>query len=404
MVQANNACALGESILLAPAARDRLAALIDGQPAGLDEAVERAAQILMGARYPLIYGLSEASCEAQAVAVAIADRIGGCIDIDAASVEGAAILALQTVGEVTCTLGEVRDRADLVIFWRCDPVRSHPRLLSRYLARSAAASASSAGHRRTLIVVDTKPTDTSATADHFFQLPADRDFDTLWALRALVRRVPLDARSVAETGLPLARLQDLEMRLRDCHYGVLFFGPSLSAARGGHRNVEAALMLVRDLNTRTRFRAVPLRGPGNAAGAENVLTWQTGYPFGVSFHRGFPCFGPGEFTGPELLLRGEADAALIIATDPAGARQCAGREHLARIPYVAVDWRDTETMRGAAVAFPTASYITSSLGTVYRMDNLSLPLRPSLASPRPPTTEVLTRLERRIRDLQRAGR
>src|SRR5438132_7576829 len=41
-------------------------------------------------------------------------------------------------------------------------------------------------------------------------------------------------------------------------------------------------------NEFTRFYAKPMRGHGNVTGADNVVSWQTGYPFGVSLHRGYP--------------------------------------------------------------------------------------------------------------------
>ena len=46
----------------------------------MDEAVEAAAEILHRADMPLIYGLSNVTCEAQREAVSLAERIGGVID------------------------------------------------------------------------------------------------------------------------------------------------------------------------------------------------------------------------------------------------------------------------------------------------------------------------------------
>ena len=86
-----------------------------------------AAQILANARYPIVYGLSDTTCEAQRVAVAIADRIGGCVDTTTSVCHGPRGMAFQGVGEVTCSLGEVKNRADLVIFWGSNPAESHPR-------------------------------------------------------------------------------------------------------------------------------------------------------------------------------------------------------------------------------------------------------------------------------------
>ena len=55
-------------------------ALVDGQPATLDAAVEKAAELLYRAHMPLVYGLSNITCEAQREAVALAELVGGVID------------------------------------------------------------------------------------------------------------------------------------------------------------------------------------------------------------------------------------------------------------------------------------------------------------------------------------
>src|SRR5262249_34296125 len=55
-------------------------ALIDGKPATVDEAVGAAAEYLYKADLPLVYGLSNVTCEAQRESVALAELIGGVID------------------------------------------------------------------------------------------------------------------------------------------------------------------------------------------------------------------------------------------------------------------------------------------------------------------------------------
>lgn len=81
IVKTKSACSLGESWFKNHTA-ERLYpdALVDGQPATLEEAVERAADILYRANMPLVYGLSNITCEAQREAVALAEIIGGVID------------------------------------------------------------------------------------------------------------------------------------------------------------------------------------------------------------------------------------------------------------------------------------------------------------------------------------
>ncbi|TMQ30386.1 MAG: formylmethanofuran dehydrogenase subunit B, partial [Planctomycetota bacterium] len=54
ITKAKNACVLGKAWFLNHHVEERPVALIEGQPATLDEAIERAAQILANARYPIV--------------------------------------------------------------------------------------------------------------------------------------------------------------------------------------------------------------------------------------------------------------------------------------------------------------------------------------------------------------
>ncbi len=401
ITKAKNACVLGKAWFLNHHVEDRPMALIEGKPASLDDAVERSAQILFAARYPIVYGLSDTTCEAQRQAVAIADRIGGCVDTTTSVCHGPSGMAFQGVGEVTCSLGEVKNRADLVLFWGSNPAESHPRHWGRYSTMPKGQFVPNGRKDRTVVLVDVRRSKSAPAADSFLQVKPRKDFEALWALRALVKGVELDQSIEQETGIPLARLQDLAQRMKSCRFGIIFFGMGLSMTRGKHLNVEAALSLARDLNQYTRFYAKPMRGHGNVTGADNVVSWQTGYSFGVNLGRGYPRFNPGEFTTSDTLARGEADAALIVASDPMGNFSQPAREHLARIPYIALDPKETATTKHATVAFTTATYGINVPGTVYRMDDIPIPLRPAFDSPYPSDETILRRIEKRIRELQR---
>lgn len=104
--------------------------------------------------------------------------------------------------------------------------------------------------------------------------------------------------------------------MKFCKFGVIFFGMGLTMTRGKHVNSEALLALTRDMNAHTRFVAKPDRGHGNVTGADNVVSWRTGYPFGVNHARGYPRFNPGEYTTSDTLANREADCAMTIACDP----------------------------------------------------------------------------------------
>ena len=55
-------------------------ALIDGKEATVDEAIEAAADHLYNADMPLVYGMSNTTCEAQRECVAMADQLGALLD------------------------------------------------------------------------------------------------------------------------------------------------------------------------------------------------------------------------------------------------------------------------------------------------------------------------------------
>jgi formylmethanofuran dehydrogenase subunit B len=340
----------------------------------------------------LIYGLSRSNTDGQREAVALAERLGAVVDTTAARGHAPSVMALQEAGESTCTLGEVKNRADLVIFWGSDPVESHPRHLERYSLEPAGLFRPDGRAGRTLAVVDVRQTPTAELADLFVRVRPGEDFELLWALRALARGVEPAGESFG--GVQRAAAFDLAARMRGCRFGAVFFG--LGLARGGARAVEALLRLVIDLNRHTRFYARRMRVSGDVAGADSVLAWQTGYPFAVSFARGVPRYNPGEFTGPEMLARGEVDACLLVGGAGVRRFEPAAREGLARVPTVVLDGPDAEPTCRADVRITTAVPGVHVGGTVYRMDEVPLGLRAVLPCPYPSDADVLSRLQERL--------
>jgi formylmethanofuran dehydrogenase subunit B len=246
------------------------------------------------------------------------------------------------------------------------------------------------------VVADVKPTATTQLADLFLPMEPGRDFEALATLRSLVRGAPVD--TTASTGAPLHLLKDLAERMKTCRYGVVFFGLGLSMTGRGQHNVEALLSLVTDLNAHTRFCARRMRVQGDVAGADTVLTWQTGYPFSVNLARGYPRYNPGEFSAPEMLERGEVDACLLVGSEGVVHFSAPALAHLRRIPTVALDHPTVESLIAPTVRFTTAVYGVHRPGTAYRMDGVPIPLRSFLPSRYPSDGDVLNEIANRIRN------
>jgi formylmethanofuran dehydrogenase subunit B len=394
IIRAERACHLAEPWLLGQDSCQPPIAQIQGQVVSLDEGVAQAEAILRAARAPLFYGLSRSSTDGQRAAVALADRLGATIDTTASLCHAPSVMALQQVGESTCSLGEVKNRADLVIFWGSDPLESHPRHFERYSVWPSGEFLPKGRAGRTVVVVDVRQSASARAADLFLPVEPGRDFEALWTLRSLIRDQPV-ARS-AVTGVPLPLLTELAGRMTTCRCGVVFFGLGLSMHGVGQRNVEALLGLVTDLNRFTRFYARRMRVQGDVSGADSVLAWQTGYPFSVNLARGYPRYNPGEFSAQNLLEGGETDACVLVGSEGVRRFSAAARASLQRIPTIVLDHPTVPSAISPQVRFTTAVYGVHCPGTAYRMDEIPIPLRVLLPARYPSDFQVLTMILNRL--------
>jgi len=294
-------------------------------------------------------------------------------------------------------LGEVKNRADFIVYWGGNPAECHPRHFTKYTLMQKSPFLPRGRKDRTMVLVDIRETKSVKAADVFLQVRPGKDFELITVLRAMIKDQPISEAQIAETGLTIEQLQDFVARMKAARYGVFFFGMGLSMTRGKHMNSAALLTLTAEMNAFTKFVAMPMRGHGNVTGADVIMRWQTGYPFGISFNRGYPRYNPGEFSTVDVLVRGDTDCAFIIGADPGATMPQPAIDHLAKVPTIVLDPHVTHTSRLARVHITTAPAGISAPGTAYRMDEIPLPLRPALKSPYPSDEEVVRRIKETLR-------
>jgi formylmethanofuran dehydrogenase subunit B len=397
IVRAEKACVLAEPWLLGQNAEPASIAEIESQPVPMEQAIVRASRILREARYPLIYGLSRSSTEGQRAAFALVESLGATIDTTASLCHAPSVMAQQQVGKVTGTLGEVRNRADLVVFWGSDPVKTHPRHWERYSVEPTGRFIPHGRRNRFVVVADTARTASADEADLFIPIESGRHFEALFALRALVNGSLPEGRDCS--GAPLPLLTELVERMKSSRCGVFFFGVGLARTESGHCNVQALLQLVTDLNRRGRWYAMRMRVQGNVVGADSVLLWQAGYPFAVNLARGYPRYNPGEFSVQGLLERGEADACLLVGSETLSWLSPQAIAHLRQIPTIVLDSPDVESAVPATVRFRTAVPGIHLAGTAYRMDGVPVPLRAVLPTRYPSDQQVLDDIRANLNEI-----
>lgn len=366
--------------------------------ASLKEALDRAAQILSEARYPLLWGWSLTSNEAVSLGVELAEVLGGVIDNNSSVCHGPGLIGVHDVGVSSSTLGEVKNRADLIVYWGSNPVHAHPRHMARYTVMARGRFRKSR-NERTLIVVDVRRTDTAKLADLYIQVKPNSDYELLSALRAAVKGEEIEQEEIA--GVPLEKIEEMAELMIGCEFGVLFYGVGLTMSLGKSRNIDAALSLVRDLNSRTKFTILPMRGHFNVTGANEVTTWLSGYPFGVDYSHGYPYYNPGDTTAIDIIRRGECDAVLVVASDPAAHFPAALTRKLSGIPIITIDPHRSATVEISEVAIPTAILGVEASGTIYRMDGVPLEVKRLIKPPSLKTdVEILASLLDRIKTLR----
>jgi len=280
-----------------------------------EEAIAETAAILLDADRPLLYGWSGTFGEAQSIGVHLAEILGAVIDNTSTVCHGPSILAIQEVGHPGCTLGQVKNRADVVVYWGANPVDAHPRHMSRYTTYCDGFFRKDAFKERKVIVVDVRETESSNIADEFMKVNPGGDYAVLSALRAIVRGkgdiTPARVEGVSRE--QLFRVADI---CKSAKFGAFFFGVGLTMAPGKNKNIRNAIELTEELSRHTKFTISPMRGHWNVYGSNEVFTWISGYPYAVDFARGIAFYNPGETTSVDILKREECDACLVVASDP----------------------------------------------------------------------------------------
>jgi formylmethanofuran dehydrogenase subunit B len=354
--------------------------LVRGTDVPVDEALRTAVDVLRRASRPLVFLAPDISCETQRAAIGLADVLRADIDSVTSATTRASILAAQEAGRASATLGEIRNRADVIVFWGVDPSHRYPRFSTRYAPDPIGVHVG--GRRsRTVIAVDVGSARAPQDADLRLTVMPDRETAILTEFASIAmsqqrRGSNAPVLDAIVSGKYVAIIADAE--------------PDAVETRDGGRSA-ALIALAQALNSPTRCALISLRAGGNRSGADACLTAQTGYPMAVNFSRGYPRYLPYDDASVRV-ARGGVDAMLVVGS--AGLVPRTVLDGSGGIPTVIIGPRATESpIPGATVAIDTAVVGIHEAGTVLRMDDVPLPVAAALPGP-PSTFEVVAALAR----------
>ncbi len=276
----------------------------------------RAAETLRGARRVLVTGFRGLTTDAVVAACDLAEAVGAAVDAGDPETTRPAAPTIARVGELTADRAELRDRADLVIAWFCDPDAACPGFSDDFLARGPA----SAGRRRVITIGPAAERLPGLDVEH---AACDRGAAVEAARMLHDMLLHGDAPSHAEPTVVAACRMLHEAITRAACVG---FVTDDSADPVG-LEAWSLVHLIRTLAHRKPSFEIPLRPRATAFDA--VCTWRYGAAGAIArADRGGAEFLPGEASAEQLIARGEVDAVFVVGDlAPHVAQAIAARGH-----------------------------------------------------------------------------
>lgn len=372
-----NACRRGAARL--KGCMNRLAPTINQVPADADNTIKKAAEILRDARSPMLFGWSNSTCEAQTKGIQLAKKLNAIIDDTSSFCQGILIERILEKKLRTCSLEDVRNRADVLVYWGSDAQDSQPRHLSRF-AYFPRGEARQRGYEedRIAVAIDVRESNTAKICKgHFYRIPSKGDREFILAL--------LDALEGMVPQYEMKKTLELASILKKAEFGAIFTGIGLTYSIKDDFDI-----LVNLAGRLPNFNIMPMIGHYNMRGFNEILFKETGFVNRVKFNGG--AIHDNKYSIVEALRQKSMDALLVIGSDPLSSLPRSVLTHLANIPVICIDPCVTLTSKIATVTIPCAVSGVESGGSAVRMDGKVVELSKVVESNHLRDEEILTRL------------
>lgn len=349
--EVRHACRIGAARILN---RQQIDPMVNQKVVGMDDAVESAADILRNAEKPMFIGLGNCITETQKKGIELSEKIDACIST------GSHTGLLEDIihkRASTCTLPDVRDYADMIIFWGTDPTDTHPRLLSKYAYYPRGEMRQRGWEEdRTAIAIDIRESHTASICRELYEIPVHYDIEFIHALiDALHDRVP-------KTTYDKKRILKLAGMLRRAEFGVIFAGSGLT----GSVPRDLIIRLMDELNEFSRFHILPMVPRYNLRSIAEQLC----------------------DTDSEQTSINDADCLLCIGFDLMNSLPA----HDTDGKIIVIDPNETLTSGYADVVIPCAAGGVDCAGSAVRMDGIEVNIQRIMESERISDADIMNQL------------
>lgn len=387
LVTIDRACPAGEAWLGQPHSLEPTATIL-GKPVELERAIDEAVRLMVASKAPVIEGLTNLTLEAAREAVLLARDLSASV-IPRPLPPSSFLRSGWEAPEFTATLGKVRTTADLVIFWRADPLTTHPRHLERYSYFPPLLSE----RTRTLVVVDdltsSKPHLTAKEATHCIELtsgslPFNEDLELILTVELLLRSKPVSHLSGESHKRTLENATRLASLIGDANHTHLFVGVEASESPAACDTLHGLAARVR---AEHHVSVSSLSSPGNIWGVQELATWLLGAPIPVSLAPDaqgdageWKCLSPNHSLSPDSF-----DLQVLLGCELAD-----GETSAASNPSITFA---SQIDPAATVSFAVPGLDPRLNGTVLRNDGITLTLcGDATLGVKDPTVDILRQL------------
>jgi len=366
---------------------------VNGKEVSLDQAVSHIVNLLRTSKQPVIGGMATDLNGARS-AMALADKSRATIDNMDSEAGFRNTLVLQDTGWMITTLTEVRNRVDLLLVVGSDLEAEFPRFYERMVWNKESMFKQEIESRQ-VVYLGKKPSGKASTSPQGkkAQVLACDEADlpeVVSVLRALVKGKNVQAKQVG--GLAISDLTLLAEQLKAAKYSVVTWATADLDYDHAEATVQTVCEMVKELNETTRSSGLPLGGKEGGMTANQVSTWQSGYPMRTNFSRGYPDYDPYLSDTTRMLENDEVDFLLWISSF-----------NVDRIPpqtnakTVVLGRSGMSFEQEPEVFIPVGTPGIDHVGRTFRCDNVvSVPLRKLRDSGLPSTFDVLTAVEQAL--------
>ncbi|MFX1293516.1 MAG: hypothetical protein ACFFD2_01465, partial [Promethearchaeota archaeon] len=275
-----------------------------------EKILEETIKLLKNASNPCFYGWASVTSEAQQKGIQLAQKYKGIIDSSSTATIGAAVQQFIQKNIEVPTLPEIRDNADILLFWGSNPTASHIRLLSKYIMLARGTNTTRGIEDRTAITIDIRTTDMTKFSEEILYITPGNDKPLLESLIKIIQGKSFTEDIVAN--IPRKTIFNVANLIKEARFVVIFFGNGYAKTEENMKTLIQFLEILKQKGV--KFGAIPLDGGYNAVGFNKTLKNQVDLNLNADFRENPPKQGQNILI--DSLKENKIDLLFVVGSDP----------------------------------------------------------------------------------------